>query len=41
MKIYVAQEDKDFLDKILQGIIMNSWSYTSTPKYVFMAWCIV
>jgi hypothetical protein len=21
--------------------IKNSWSYTSTPQYVFMAWCLV
>jgi len=20
---------------------MNAWSYTSTPQYVFMAWCLV
>jgi hypothetical protein len=21
--------------------VKNSWSYTSTPQYVFMAWCLV
>jgi hypothetical protein len=21
--------------------VKNEWSYTSTPKYVFMAWCLV
>jgi hypothetical protein len=21
--------------------IKNVWSYTSTPKYVFMAWCVL
>jgi hypothetical protein len=21
--------------------VMNAWRYTSTPKYVFMAWCLV
>jgi hypothetical protein len=21
--------------------IKNAWSYTSTPQYVFMAWCLV
>jgi hypothetical protein len=21
--------------------VMNAWSYTSTPQYVFMAWCLV
>jgi hypothetical protein len=21
--------------------VKNAWSYTSTPKYVFMAWCLV
>jgi hypothetical protein len=21
--------------------VKNSWSYTSSPQYVFMAWCIV
>jgi len=20
---------------------MNAWSYTSTPQYVFMVWCLV
>jgi len=20
---------------------MNAWSYTSTPQYVFVAWCLV
>jgi hypothetical protein len=21
--------------------VKNAWSYTSTPQYVFMAWCLV
>jgi hypothetical protein len=21
--------------------VENAWSYTSTPQYVFMAWCLV
>jgi hypothetical protein len=21
--------------------VNNAWSYTSTPQYVFMAWCLV
>jgi hypothetical protein len=21
--------------------VKNAWSYTSTPRYVFMAWCLV
>jgi len=21
--------------------IMNTWSYTSNPQYIFMAWCLV
>jgi hypothetical protein len=21
--------------------VQNAWSYTSTPQYVFMAWCLV
>jgi hypothetical protein len=21
--------------------LKNEWSYTSTPQYVFMAWCLV
>jgi hypothetical protein len=21
--------------------VKNAWSYTSTPEYVFMAWCLV
>jgi hypothetical protein len=21
--------------------VKNEWSYTSTPQYVFMAWCLV
>jgi hypothetical protein len=25
----------------LSDEVKNAWSYTSTPKYVFMAWCFV
>jgi hypothetical protein len=25
----------------LVAISKNAWSYTSTPQYVFMAWCLV
>jgi len=21
--------------------VRNAWSYTSTPQYVFMAWCLI
>jgi hypothetical protein len=21
--------------------VRNAWSYTSTPQYIFMAWCLV
>jgi hypothetical protein len=23
------------------AVVKNAWSYTSTPQYVFMAWCFV
>jgi hypothetical protein len=23
------------------AVVKNEWSYTSTPQYVFMAWCLV
>jgi len=25
----------------LSSEVKNAWSYTSTPQYVFLAWCLV
>jgi hypothetical protein len=23
------------------AVVKNAWSYTSTPQYIFMVWCLV
>jgi hypothetical protein len=30
-----------FIFRFVHAGVKNAWSYTSTPQYIFMAWCLV